>query len=258
MNIVVCVKQTPNTEAKIVVTPDKKDIEKDNLKYIISTYDEIAVEEGLRLREKFGGIVTLVTVGTDKSQEALRQALAMGADKAIQIWDESLEKADSSVIAKVLSKAIQDIGYDVILCGQKAIDTGAGIVGSMLSEHLNIPQVCLITQLEYIDENTFLAHRQIDGGEEIIEINKPFLLTAQKGLNDPRYPTLPNIMKAKKKELKKLSLSDIGLTSENVVPKVQILELSMPPEKKAGIIFKNGENDVPEFVRLLREEAKVI
>jgi len=258
MNIVVCIKQTPNTEAKIVVTPDKMDIEKDNIKYIISPYDELAVEESLRLKEKFGGSVTLITVGGDKSQEALRQALAMGADKAIQIWDESLEKADSYVISKTLAKAIKNIEYDIILCGQKAIDTGAGLVGSMLSEALNIPQVCLITELKYIDENTFLAHRQIDGGEEILEVNKPFLLTAQKGLNEPRYPTLPNIMKAKKKELKKLSLSDIGFTPENVIPKVKTLELNMPPEKKAGKILKNGESDVPEFVRLLREEAKVI
>src|SRR5690606_25320013 len=112
---------TPNTEAKIVVKSDKQGVEKDNLKFIISPYDELAVEEGIRLKEKFGGSVTVVTIGSNKSQEALRSALAMGADKAIQIWDDSLEQADSYVTAKLLAKAVQDNGFDIVICGQKAI-----------------------------------------------------------------------------------------------------------------------------------------
>ena len=173
MNIVVCMKQTPDTEAKIVLQADGKDVEKDKFKYIISTYDELAVEEGIRLKEKFGGTVTVVTVGTEKTHEQLRTALAMGADSAIQIWDSSLEKADSYVIAKLLSKAIQSNGFDIVLCGQKAIDTGASLVGGMVAEMLNIPQAYLVTKLEALDEKKVLAHRQIEGGEEVLEVNLP-------------------------------------------------------------------------------------
>lgn len=258
MNIVVCMKQTPDTEAKIVLQADGKDVEKDKFKYIISTYDELAVEEGIRLKEKFGGTVTVVTVGTEKTHEQLRTALAMGADSAIQIWDSSLEKADSYVIAKLLSKAIQSNGFDIVLCGQKAIDTGASLVGGMVAEMLNIPQAYLVTKLEALDEKKVLAHRQIEGGEEVLEVNLPALITAQRGLNTPRFPKLPDIMKAKKKELKTLGLADLGLSADDVAPKVITEEVSLPPAKKAGKIFTNGTSDVAELVKLLREEAKVI
>lgn len=258
MNIVVCMKQTPDTEAKIVLQSNGQDVEKGNFKYIISPYDEHAVEEGIRLKEKFGGTVTVVTVGPAKTHETLRSALAMGADSAIQIWDDSLEKADSYVTAKLMAKAIQNNGFDIVLCGQKAIDTGASLVGGMVAGMLNIPQVYLVTKLETSSDKTFLAHRQIEGGEEVIEVNLPALITAQRGLNTPRYIKLPDIMKAKKKELKTVGLADLGLSAQDVAPKVSVIELSMPPAKKAGKILTNGEEDVPELVRLLKEEAKVI
>lgn len=258
MNIVVCMKQTPDTEAKISVQADGKDVEKDKFKYVISTYDELAVEEGIKLKEKFGGTVVLVTVGSDKTHESLRSALAMGADSAIQVWDPSLENADSFVIAKVLSNAIKTLNADFVLSGQKAIDTGAGLVGSMVAEMLSIPQVSLVTKLEAIDEKTYLAHRQIEGGEEVIEFSTPALITTQRGLNEPRYPKLPDIMKAKKKELKTLGLSDIGLSFADVAHKVQLVSISLPPAKQAGKILTGGADSVPELIRLLKEEAKVI
>ena len=258
MNIVVCMKQTPDTEAKISVQADGKDVEKDKFKYVISTYDELAVEEGIKLKEKFGGTVVLVTVGSDKTHESLRSALAMGADSAIQVWDPSLENADSFVIAKVLSNAIKTLNADFVLSGEKAIDTGAGLVGSMVAEMLSIPQVSLVTKLEAIDEKTYHAHRQIEGGEEVVEFNTPALITTQRGLNEPRYPKLPDIMKAKKKELKTLGLSDIGLSSADVAHKVQLVSISLPPAKQAGKILTGGADSVPELIRLLKEEAKVI
>jgi len=184
--------------------------------------------------------------------------LAMGADKAIQIWDESLVKADSYVISKVLSKAIEKIPYDVVLCGQQAIDTGASLVGGMLAERLNIPQAYLVKKIDYIDEKTLVVHRQIEGGEELLEINTPCLITAQDGLNKPRYPKLPDIMKAKKKELKVLGLSDLGLIRDDLMSKVSLVQMKMPEAKKAGKILTDGEKSVPELVRLLKEEAKVI
>ena len=165
MNIVVCMKQTPDTEAKIVVQADGKDVEKDKFKYIISTYDELAVEEGIRLKEKFGGNVTVVTVGPAKTHETLRSALAMGADNAIQIWDDSLENADSYTISKLLAAAIKTNAFDVVIAGQKAIDTGAGLVGGMVAEFLNVPQVSLVTKLEAVSETTLLATRQVEGGD---------------------------------------------------------------------------------------------
>lgn len=258
MNIVVCIKQTPDTEARIALTSDGQNIEKDNIKLIMSSYDEWALEEGIRIKEKFGGEVTVITVGTEKTHETLRGALAMGADKAVQIWDASLEKADSSAISKVLAKAIENNGFDVVLCGQQAIDTGASLVGAMLSERLNIPQVQVVKKIDYLDEKTFVAHRQIEGGEELIEVNTPCLLTAQDGLNTVRYTKLPDIIKAKKKELKTIGLADLGLSAADIAPKVSLVSLRMPEGKKAGKIFNNGEADVPELVRLLKEEVKVI
>lgn len=258
MNIVVCMKQTPDTEAKIVVQADGKDIERDKFKYIISTYDELAVEEAIKLKEKFGGNVTVVTVGTEKTHETLRSALAMGADNAVQVWDESLVQADSFAIAKVLHNTIKSLNADMIITGQKAIDTGAGIIGSLVAEMAGIAQVSLVTKLEALDEKTFLAHRQIEGGEEIVEIKTPALITAQRGLNVPRYIKLPDIMKAKKKELKTLGLADIGLSSADVAPKVAVLSVSLPPAKQAGKVLTDGAGSVPELVRLLKEEAKVI
>lgn len=258
MNIVVCMKQTPDTEAKIVVQADGKDVEKDKFKYIISTYDELAVEEAIRLKEKFGGTVTLVTVGTDKTHETLRTALAMGADSALQVWDAALEGADSFAIAKVLSSAIKPLNADMVIAGQKAIDSGSSLVGSMVAEMLGVAQVSLVTKLEAIDEKTYNATRQIEGGEEIVEFKTPALITAQRGLNEPRYPKLPDIMKAKKKELKTLGLGDIGLSASDVAPKVQLVSMSMPPAKQAGKILTNGADSVPELVKLLKDEAKVI
>jgi len=251
-------KQTPNTEAKIVVKPGGQDIEKDNIKYIISPYDELAVEEGIKLKEKFGGEVTVVTVGSEKTHETLRSALAMGADKAIQIWDSALEKADSFVTAKLLAQAIKNNGFDLVLCGQKAIDSGSSLVGGMLAEMLDIPQVYLVTKLESNDGKAVEVQRQIEGGEETVEVSLPALITAQRGLNTPRYIKLPDIMKAKKKELKTVSPADLGLAIADLQPKVSLVELTMPPEKQAGKILKNGEEDVQELVRLLKEEAKVI
>ena len=256
MNIVVCMKQTPDTEAKIVVQADGKDVEKDKFKYIISTYDELAVEEGIRLKEKFGGNVTVVTVGPAKTHETLRSALAMGADNAIQIWDDSLENADSYTISKLLAAAIKTNAFDVVIAGQKAIDTGAGLVGGMVAEFLNVPQVSLVTKLEAVSETTLLATRQVEGGEEVVEVNVPALVTAQRGLNTPRYIKLPDIMKAKKKELKTVSPADSGLAG--ITSKVSTVSMSMPPAKQAGKILTNGEADVAELVRLLKEEAKVI
>lgn len=258
MNIVVCLKQTPNTEAKIVVKGDKQGVETEGLKMIISSYDELAIEEGIRLKEKFGGTVTAVTVGSQKAQEALRSALAMGADKAIQVWDDSLAKADSYVIAKILSKVVSDNGFDVVLCGQKAIDSGSSLVGGMMAEMLDVPQAYLVTKLEAVDEKTVLADRQVEGGSETVEITLPALITAQRGLNTPRYIKLPDIMKAKKKPLETKSPADLGLSADDLAPKVQVVEMNMPPEKQPGKVLSNGVDDVPELVRLLKEEAKVI
>lgn len=258
MNIVVCMKQTPDTEAKIVLSSDGQSIGKDNVKFIISSYDELALEEGIRIKEKFGGTVTVVTIGPDKSQEQLRMALAMGADSAMQIWDPSLEKIDSHVTAKLLAKAIEINGFDLVLCGQQAIDTGASLVAGMLAEKLDVPSVHIVKKIDYIDEKTFVTHRQIEGGEELLEINTPCLITAQDGLNVARYPKLPDIMKAKKKELKTLGLADLGLTPSDITPKVSLVEMKMPEAKKAGKILTDGVNSVPELVRLIKEEAKVI
>jgi len=260
MNIIVCLKQTFDTEAKIVLRADGK-VDATGVNLIINPYDEFAIEEGIKLKEQFGGEVTVVSFGGDRVQEALRTALAMGADKAIAIQDPLLEGSDEYVAAKVLTKALQDVAYDVILTGRIAIDDGASQVAVRLAEGLGVPSVSSILELK-VDGNKAVVTRDIDGGSEIIEVSLPAVFTAQKGLNDPRYPSVAGIMKAKKKEMKILTLVDLGLSAEEVGyagSKMKIDTISMPMPRQAGRQIKGEPSEaVVELVRILAEEAKVI
>ncbi|HWJ02692.1 MAG TPA: electron transfer flavoprotein subunit beta/FixA family protein, partial [Verrucomicrobiae bacterium] len=198
MNIVVLVKQVFDTEAKIVIGPDGK-IDDNNVTLIMNPYDENAVEEGLLLKEKFGGEVVVVSVGTAKAQETLRTALAMGADRAVLISDPALEGASDYAVANALAKAVSGLNPDIVLTGRVAIDFGTKIAGRV-AEALGVPHVNVVTKLE-VAGSTAVATREVDGGVEIIEVPLPAVISAQKSLNNPRYPTVAGIMKAKKKEL---------------------------------------------------------
>jgi len=255
MNIVVCLKQTFDTEEKITIKDGQ--INEEGVEFIINPYDEYAVEEAIKLKEQFGGEVTVITVGPDRAESALRTALAMGADKAVLINDESLF-GDEYTTAKVLAAAVKRNGFDIVLCGNVAVDDGAGQGGPRLAELLGIPQITTITKLE-IDGDKVTAERDVEGDVEIIETKLPVLVTAQQGLNEPRYPSLPGIMKAKKKPLERLTAADLGINPEEVQPKTETVEVFLPPKKQAGKILQGDlDAQVKELVALLRNEAKVV
>lgn len=255
MNIVVCLKQTFDTEEKITIKDGQ--INEEGVEFIINPYDEYAVEEAIKLKEQFGGEVTVITVGPDRAESALRTALAMGADKAVLINDESLF-GDEYTTAKVLAAAVKRNGFDIVLCGNVAVDDGAGQGGPRLAELLGIPQITTITKLE-IDGDKVTAERDVEGDVEIIETKLPVLVTAQQGLNEPRYPSLPGIMKAKKKPLERLTAADLGINPEEVQPKTETVEVFLPSKKQAGKILQGDlDAQVKELVSLLRNEAKVV
>ncbi|MGM7702265.1 electron transfer flavoprotein subunit beta/FixA family protein [Pseudalkalibacillus sp. Hm43] len=256
MNIYVILKRTFDTEEKIAIENGK--ISEDGVEFIINPYDEYAVEEAIKLRDEHGGEVTVVTVGEEESDKQLRTALAMGADKAVLIDDEDVDYGDQYSTAKILAAYFEDKEVDIILGGNVAIDGASGQVGPRLAELLDMPHVTTITKLE-VEGSTVKIERDVEGDLEIIETSLPVLVTAQQGLNEPRYPSLPGIMKAKKKPLEELELDDLDLDEDEVEGKTRTLEVFLPPEKQAGKVLEGEVDDqVKELVSLLRSEAKVI
>ncbi len=259
MKIVACIKQTFDTEAKIVIGGDGQ-ISDEGVNMIVNPYDEYAVEEAIRTKEKDGGEVVIVTVGGDKAQEALRYCLAMGADRAVLINDPAMVGADSRAVSVVLAKLLSDkeAGFDIIFAGKEAVDDGAAQVPSRLAEKLDIAQADVVIAFELSDGKAIVT-REIDGGSESMELTLPALISAQKGLNAVRYPSLPGIMKAKRKPLEILSLGDLGLSADDVTSKVELVAAELPPARKAGQRL-TGEVDevVAKLVQLLQDEAKVI
>ncbi len=263
MKILALLKRVPDTEAKILINQDGTGIKDEGIKYVINTYDEYAVEEGLRLKEKAGGTstVTVVCVGPEEATELIRTALAMGADDAVHVCDKALERPDPFVVASVLAKAITTEGFDIIFCGKQAIDDDMGQVQSILAEMLGIPQVNVATAFEMAaDAKRATVRRRVEGGDEKVETSLPVIVSCEKGLNDPRYASLPGIMKAKKKEIRKKTLADLGFAQAPGDARSTILRW-LPPPKSAGCTMVKAEETrdaVKELVRLLREEAKVV
>lgn len=257
MNIFVLMKRTFDTEEKIVIQNGK--VSEEGAEFIINPYDEYAIEEAIQVRDQHGGEVTVVTIGNEDAEKELRTALAMGADKAVLInIEDDVENRDQYTTAKVLAEYLKDKEADLILAGNVAIDGGSGQVGSRVAELLGIPYVTTITKLE-IDGTNVKVVRDVEGDEEVIETSLPLLVTAQQGLNEPCYPSLPGIMKAKKKPLEELELDDLDLEEEDVEAKTKTIEIFLPPKKEAGKILQGDIADqVKELVSLLHTEAKVI
>ena len=257
MNIYVLIKRTFDTEEKIVVTNGK--IQDEGAEYIINPYDEYAIEEGIQLRDANGGKVTVITIGGEDAEKQLRSALAMGADEAVLInTEDDLDELDQFSTAKILAEYLKDKEIDLILAGNVAIDGGTGQIGPRLADLLDINYVTTITNLE-IDGTDVKIVRDIEGDSEIIETTLPLLVTAQQGLNEPRYPSLPGIMKAKKKPLAELELDDLDLDEDDVEVKVETVEIFLPPQKAAGRILEGDlAVQVKELVNLLHSEAKVV
>ena len=256
MNIYVMMKRTFDTEERIAI--ENGNIKSDGVEFIINPYDEYAIEEGIALKEKHGGEVTVVTFGEEEAEKELRTALAMGADKAVLIDSEEIEEGDQFTTATILATYLKDKSPDIILAGNVAVDGGSGQVGPRVAELLGIPQVTAITSLNIEDGKATLIH-DVEGDEETIEVSLPVLVTTQQGLNEPRYPSLPGIMKAKKKPLITLELDDLDLEEEDVEAKTEKVEVFLPPKKQQGKVLDGELNhQVQELVSLLKSEAKVI
>ncbi len=258
MKIGVLLKQVPDTETKIRIKADASGIETDGIKFIVSPYDEYAIEEALKTKEKNpGSEVVVVSLGPARAVEAIRTALAMGAERGIHIDDAGLPM-DSFVTASVLANAASRENFDLIFCGKQAIDDDASQVVQMVAELLNVPQVVLVEKFELReDKKGATVSRRVGGGaKEVYDVEFPAILGCDKGLNTPRYASLPGIMKAKTKPLASLKAAELVGEAK---PLVSTINYRLPPERQAGKVLQ-GEPDqvVKELVKLLREEAKVI
>jgi electron transfer flavoprotein beta subunit len=258
MKIVVCVKFVPDTATKIKIAPSGKDIELADVSFVVNPYDEFAVEEALKIKEKLGGEVVVVGAGSEQATAGLRTCLAMGADSAILVQDASLEKADSFVLGTVLAKVCRNLNPDLVLFGKHAIGVDNGQVPSVVAEHLGVPQASVVAKLE-VGDKTFRAERDIEGAQEVIEGSLPAVITAQKGLNVPRYASLKGIMAAKKKQIAIQSVDSLGLSADDLKPRVSVELMTLPPSRPPGKILKGDVAEtVPQLVSLLHEEAKII
>jgi len=258
LNSVVCISHVPDTEARIKIAEGRK-VDEAGLKFIVSPYDEFALEEAIRLKEKAGGDVTVVAFGLERAQQALREALARGATKAVHVKGESGD-ADSLGIAKVLAAAIQSVPHDVVFLGKQGVGTDNGLVGPMLAELLGYSQANVVTHLEVAD-GRITAHREIEGAEEVLEAPLPAIVTAQKGLNEPRYASLKGIMAAKKVAIDTKSVADLGLDENDIYrARVVVVSLELPAEKSGGrkIDGADAANAAREILKYIKEEAKAL
>jgi len=248
MKVIVCINHVPDTETRIKVGSDGKTIDPSGVNYMLNPYDEFALEEGLRLRERFQGEVVALSLGGDAHKETLRKALAMGVDKAVLLKDGAIR--DSWGVAHALAEELKSHAPDVILFGRQSIDYDNAQVGTMVAELLGISSVAVVVKLE-INDGAVLCEREIEGGREIVETRLPVVILAQKGLNEPRYPSLKGIMAAKSKPIEEKPATPAA-------PRVEVAEMRKPSAKGSGKIVGTDAAAVPELVRLLHEEAKVI
>ncbi len=248
MNILVGISRVPDTATKIYIGSDGKSIDEKGVKFIINPYDEFALEEGLRLKEKFGGSVVTITVGPDSSKEIIRSALAMGADRAVLVKTERI--FDSFFTAKNISNYAGQFNPDIILFGRQSVDFDSLMVPAMVAEFLGLPLVTIVSKLT-IEGSKVIAERDVVGGKEIVETNLPCVISAQKGLNEPRYPKLPDILKAKNKPIEEI-------TPEQTESLMEILKMEIPLRTRKNKIVGEDDSEISEIVRLLHEEAKVI
>ncbi len=249
MNIIVLVKQVPDTEAKIRIADDGNQIDEASISFIVNPYDEYAIEAALQLKEAHGGEITLVSLGPGGAIAALRTGLAMGADKAVLLKAENSRFMDSQAVASQIGKVLEDRQFDLVLCGKKAVDTDAQQTGTLLAMNLGLPVISSIVELN-IDGNQITTKREVEGGTEAVSCQLPAVLTCEKGLNEPRYPNLRGIMMAKKKPIDEVVI--------DAVDSVIDFKFENPPQKAEGRIVGEGVDAVPKLARLLREEAKVI
>jgi len=246
---IVCIKRVPDSEARVRVSGDGRAIDSSGVKFVMNPYDEYALEEALRLKEQSAeGSVTALTVGPDEARETLRSALAMGADEAVLLRSEC--SSDGLAVARALAEEITTREYDLLLFGKQAIDDDNMQVPAMVASVLGLPCATVVVHLQ-VAGGVATAKREIEGGHEIVEFDLPGVVSAQKGLNEPRYPSLKGITAAKRKPLEEKDVTLAG-------PKIELIEMTPPPSRPEPQIVGEGVDAVAELVRRLREEAKVL
>jgi len=277
LKIVVFISQTLDTEARVVVSSSGDSVDTEDVKWILNPYDEFAVEEAIQTKEKLGGEVIVVSTGPARGIEAIRQALAMGADSGVHIKDDGFAETDNYTIAKIVASEIKKIdGVDFVLTGMKIIDDESVQVGIQLAEELSLPHVSLVSKVVEVDASKIVCQKEIDGGSVVVEVPLPALITCPDAMNEPRYASLPNIMKAKKKPVNEVTLDDIdfdalGISRDAVGKngsKVKTVKIEVPVIDRRLKIIKGSDDttvkgeeiaqSVQELVQLLRDDAKVL
>ena len=248
MKIAVCVNHVPDTAAKVNVGSDGKTIDPNGVTYVVNPYDEFAIEEALKIKEQIDGEVTVITLGGESAKESIRKALAMGADSAVLLKNEN--HLDSSAVAKALAEEIKSQEAQLVFFGKQSVDYDNSITGQLTAELLGYNCVSVVVDFK-LDGEKITAEREIEGGKEIVETSLPAVITAQKGLNEPRYASLKGIMAAKRKTIEEKDVS----VEEN---KLEIVKMRKPAPKQAGRIIGEDASAVKELVDLLHNEAKVI
>jgi len=249
MNILVCISRVPDTATKINISSNGKSIDNSGVKYILNPYDEFTIEEGLRLKEKFGGTVSALTVGGDSNVDILRTALAMEVDSAIHVKT-TRDDFDSIFVAENIAEVAKSLNTDIIIFGRQSIDFDSNQVSSLTAEMLQLPSVSVVSKLD-INGTDVTVERDIEGGKEVVSTSLPCVISVQKGINEPRYPKLPQIMKAKSKPIDTRNAIDNGNSTE-------VISMEIPSKSRIGKILGSTDEDIKEVIRLLQEEAKVI
>ena len=250
MKTIVCIKQVPDTETRIKIGADERSIDRSEVEWVVNPYDEYAVEEALQIKEKKGeGEVIILSVGTERATTAIRSCLAMGADRGILIRGD-IPFGDVQVTAAALMSVLKDTEFDLILFGKQAVDDDNAQISQLVAQMLDLPCVTVVTNLE-LAEGGIRAHREVEGGTEIVETSLPAVISAEKDLNQPRYASLKGIMMAKKKQIEEKEIPFADST-------IEVVEMLKPPPRPEGRIIGEGKEAVPELIQLLRNEAKVL
>jgi len=259
MNIIVCVKQVPET-TEVRINPETNTLIREGVKSIINPFDMYAIEEGVRLKERFGGKVTVVTVGPPQAEAALREAISMGADEGVLVCDRAFAGSDTWATSYTLAGAIRKVGaFDLIICGKQASDGDTAQVGPGIATHLNIPQVTYVKKVEEATDKSLRLERMLEEGYEVIEAPLPALLTVVKEINEPRIPSLKGMMRAKSAKITTLAQKDLNLDSQSIGlcgSPTQVVKIFTPPQRVGGQIITGEAPEIAEkIVELLRSEV---
>ena len=246
MDIVICIKQVPDT-TDIRIDPETNTLVREGVASIINPFDMYAIEEGVRIKEKYGGKVTVISMGPPQVEAALREAISLGVDEAVLLSDRAFAGSDTLATSFALSEGLKKIGYDIIICGKQAIDGDTAQVGPGIATHLDIPQITYVKKIEKIEDGKIVSERMVEEGYEVVESTLPVLLTVVKEINEPRLPSLKGKMKAKKSEIKIITAEDLKIDTGKVGldgSPTWVMKIFTPPKKEGGKIFKGTADEV--------------